>query len=56
MQKKKSDILMNQKLQAIDAEDNASRESVNGYMERGNPASNPQKQRVLTNEDNGSHM
>lgn len=56
MANKKSDTLMNRKLQSMDAEDNASREADNGYMQRGNPAGSAHKQRVLTNEDNGSHM
>jgi len=56
MANKKSDILTNRKLQSMDAEDNASREADNGYMQRGNPAGSAQKQRVLTNNDNGSHL
>lgn len=56
MANKKSNILTNRKLQSMDAEDNSSREADNGYMQRGNPAGSAQKQRVLSNHDNGSHL
>lgn len=56
MANKKSDLAIDSKMKAMDAEDNASREANNGYMHRGNSAVIAQKQRVLANNDNGSHM
>ncbi|MCT8978104.1 hypothetical protein N4T77_16050 [Clostridium sp. CX1] len=56
MANKKSDPTTDAKMKSMDAEDNASREADNGYMQRGNPAGIAQKQRVLANNDNGSHM
>lgn len=55
MQKKKSTPL-DSKLRSMKAESNDSKESTNGYMERGNPAAISQKSRVLSRNDNGSHL
>lgn len=55
MQKKKQTPL-DSKLRSMEAESNDSREAQNGYMERGNPAAIAQKARVISNNDNGSHL
>lgn len=55
MQKKKSTPL-DSKLRSMEIESNESREAKNGYMERGNPAAIAQKSRVVTRNDNGSHL
>ena len=55
MQKEKLTPL-DSKLRSMEAENNESKEAKNGYMERGNPARIAQKQRVLSNNDNGSHL
>ena len=56
MANKKSDFMLDSKLKSMDAEDNSSREAINWYMHRGNPAVVHQKARVNRNNDNGSHM
>lgn len=56
MQNKKKSTPLDSKLRSMETESNESREATNGYMERGNPAAIAQKSRVISKNDNGSHL
>lgn len=56
MKKKESSKIQDAKLNKAIKHSNDSRNSVNGYLERGNDAAIHAKERACNNKDNGSHM